>query len=484
MMNFANQDSMSYPTYKISEEQSLNIINLEESYLNDVKAIEIKPSKLSETVSAFANAIGGDIYIGVDEGKSVGGRAWRGFDTPEDANALIHVLLQCHELGNHLWFEYLSCDAHPGFVLHITVRKVKEIVKSSTGEIFLRANAGKIKINTPEKLRRLEYDKGVVTFENEWVECPLRVVENSESIINFMINVIPSAEPERYLENQQLIKKDHSRVSAILLFCDEPAVFLPKRSSIKIMRYKTKDDDISREFLAGNPVTIEGCIYNQIYAAVDFTKKLIEEAKKIGSEGLEDVRYPDETLHEVITNAVLHRDYSVTADTQIRIFDNRVEIESPGKLPGHVTVDNILNTQSARNPQMVRLINKFPNPPNKDVGEGLNTAFEAMKNLKLKPPQILESDSSVIVKIRHEPLASAEELVLTYLKSNDEITNSKAREITGIKDANQMKEVFNRLKEMTQLERVPGKFSTASAWRKPNHTMFDAASNDPDVGEG
>lgn len=65
---------------------------------------------------------------------------------------------------------------------------------------------------------------------------------------------------------------------------------------------------------------------------------------------MESITYPHETLHEIITNAVLHRDYSIVADVQIRIFDNRVEVESPGKLPGHVTKENILDTQSARNP--------------------------------------------------------------------------------------------------------------------------------------
>lgn len=458
---------MEYPIYEIDDEQANAIIKKEENYLNDVKAIEIKPSKLSETVSAFSNSIGGDIYIGIDEDKNKNTRSWRGFNTPEDANAIAQVLLGHHNLGNHLSFEYLSCKSHSGYLLHITVKKVKEIIKSSSGEVYIRVNAGKIKLDTDEKIKRLEFDKGIVTFENEWIECPLERVENSESIINFMINVIPTGEPKKYLENQDLIRDNYSRVSGILLFCDEPAVFLPKRSSIKILRYKTKQEEISREYLAGTPLTIEGDIYTQIYDAVEQTKKIIEEAKKLGVEGLEAVQYPDETLHEVITNAVLHRDYSITADTQIRIFDNRVEIESPGRLPGHVTIDNILDTQSARNPQIVRLVNKFPDPPNKDVGEGLNTAFEAMKNLKLKPPEISEGINSVIVRIRHEPLASAEELVVQYMQDHDEINNSKGREITGIKDSNQMKDVFIRLKDLGQLERVPEKFSTASAWRKP-----------------
>jgi ATP-dependent DNA helicase RecG len=299
------------------------------------------------------------------------------------------------------------------------------------------------------------------------VEVPLPRIENSLSIIHFLINVIPSGEPVIYLNNQELIKEGHAKVCGVLLFCDEPAVFLPKRSSVKVMRYKTKDDDIGREFLEGTPITVEGDAYNLIYNAVAITKQVIEGIKRLGEEGLESVEYPEDALHEVITNAVLHRDYGIVADIQIRVFDNRVEIESPGRLPGHVTTTNILDTQSARNPSFVRLINKFPNPPNKDVGEGLNTAFRAMEALRLKPPVILEKESSVLVVIRHELLGSPEELVMKYMETNEEITNSVARDITGIKSENTMKNVFLRLKARSMLEPIPERKGSASAWRKP-----------------
>jgi len=65
------------------------------------------------------------------------------------------------------------------------------------------------------------------------------------------------------------------------------------------------------------------------------------------------VTYPHETLHEIITNAVLHRDYSIPVDVHVRIYDDRIEVESPGRLPGHVTKQNILDEQSARNPKIV-----------------------------------------------------------------------------------------------------------------------------------
>lgn len=456
-----------YRVYEIDEEQAQKILHVEENFLNDVKAKDIKPGKLSETVSAFANAGGGDIYIGIPESGSKKRRSWKGFADVEEANDIVQTLFQAHPFGNHVLFEFLQCEGREGYVLHITVKKVKEIVRSTKEEIFVRLNAGKTKIDTDEKIRRLELDKGIVTFEDEFVDIDLSRIENSHSIINFLINVVPNAEPLTYLNNQELIRDGQAKVCGILLFCDEPAIYLPKRCSVKLMRYKTREDDIGREFLDGVPQTIEGDAYNVIYRAVDQTTQLVEGIQRLGHSGLESITYPPETLHEIITNAILHRDYSVAADVQVRIFDNRIEVESPGRLPGHVTQENILDTQSARNPTLVRLINKFPDPPNQDVGEGLNTAFRAMEALRLRPPEIQERESSVVVLIPHEPLASPEEIVLDYMNHHDEINNRTARELTGIKSENSMKNVFLRLKAKNLLEPIPERKGAASAWRKP-----------------
>jgi ATP-dependent DNA helicase RecG len=154
----------------------------------------------------------------------------------------------------------------------------------------------------------------------------------------------------------------------------------------------------------------------------------------------------------------------------VRIYDNRVEVESPGRLPGHITTANILNEQSARNPKVIRLINKFPDPPNKDVGEGLNTAFDAMKKSRLKEPEVEERENSVVVHIRHAPLASAHDVVISYLDTHDEITNRIVRELTGMGSENSVKQVFLDLKNRKLLEPVPGKKGNASAWRK--HTGY------------
>lgn len=270
----------------------------------------------------------------------------------------------------------------------------------------------------------------------------------------FLEAIIPDVDPTVWLKKQRLVNGEKLTVAGELLFSDEPQICLPKRSSIKIYRYKTSGE-ADRDTLAEQPMTVEGCAYRQIYDAVSMTKEIIESIKKLGS-GFETIEYPEETLHEIITNAVLHRDYSIATDIQIRVFDNRVEVESPGKLPGHVTTENILNAQAARNPKLVRLINKFPDAPNKDVGEGLNTAFAAMTRLRLKEPVITEGENSVLVIIKHEKLASPEELVVNYLLTHSIIKNSVGRSITGIKSENTMKSVFYRLRDRGFIQLVKG----------------------------
>lgn len=350
------------------------------------------------------------------------------------------------------------------YVLQVTIFKTQSIVYCTDGKIpYVRKGAQNLPCDTPEKIRRLELDKGISSFENEVVaESDLSDVRDSIVWKMFKNNIVPDIDAEAWLKKQRLLVGDKLTIAALLLFSDEPQVCLAKRSSIKIFRYQTSGE-AERDTLVGVPLTIEGCAYNQIYEAVKKTKEIIESIRKF-QKGFEAIEYPEETLHEIITNAVLHRDYSIVTDIQIRIFDNRVEVESPGKLPGYVTVNNILTAQSARNPKIVRLINKFPEAPNKDVGEGLNTAFEAMAKLRLKEPVIEETDNSVLVIIKHEKLASPEELVVDYLLQNDRITNRIGRNITGIKSENSMKRIFWKLRDAGMIYMVGA--GSAAAWKK------------------
>jgi len=210
---------------------------------------------------------------------------------------------------------------------------------------------------------------------------------------------------------------------------------------------------------------VEGHAYKQIAESFRITTSIIEAVRVNTPQGLEPIKYPMTALHEVITNAVLHRDYSLADDIHIRIFDNRVEVISPGSLPAHITRENILEERFSRNGVIVRLINKFPDPPNKDVGEGLNSAFLAMRDMKLKAPTIEQRENSVRVILRHESLATPEELILSHLKRHVSIRNSVARDICFIGSENKMKGILQRMVTNGLIELVPGTTRYSAAYR-------------------
>lgn len=447
-----------------------------------MKSAEIAPAKLTKTVSALANTSGGEIYVGIEEAEGADGkvRLWNGFADQEAANAIFQVFEGIAPLNNNYSAEFLAFPDAKGLVLHITIFKSQDIIAATDGTAYVRRSAQSLPVKGDEAIERLKYDKGVKSFEDELLNIDESEITNSTAIIDFLINTVPSGEPKEWLEKQRVLNNGRPSVAGVLLYSDNPQAILPKRSAVKVLRYQTKSD-AERDFLAFDPITIEGPIYSLIYDAIEKIKEIIESIERVGPGGLEKISYPEEALHELLTNAILHRDYNVAADVQVKIFDNRVEIESPGRLPGHVTLQNITKTQFARNPKIVRLINKFKNPPNKDVGEGINTAFEAMGKLRLREPIIEELEVAVKVTLRHESLASPEQMVMEYLKSENEITNSIARELTGIKSENSMKQVFYRLRESGQLEqsKVPGKKPT---WRKP--TGKDGGEEEPQLDFG
>lgn len=330
----------------VSDEEFAAIISLEESYFVDLKSKRIAPAKLSRTISAFANAGGGEWYVGIEEEDGPDGkeRRWDGFADQEEANPIFHVTGQLDPLSSNFSMQFLRREGKLGLVLHMVVSKTKDIVRSTDGSVYRRNNASNLPMKD-EALKRLEYDKGIHSYEDEKVAIDLSEVSNSSTVIEFLIEAIPTGEPEEWLGKQFLLVDTQPTVASILLFSDSPQALLPKRSAVKILRYQTKAE-AERDYLVGDPETIEGPIYHLIYNSVDRVREIIEGIEKMGSQGLERVSYPQEALHELLTNAVLHRDYSVASDVQVRIFDNRVEIESPGRLPGHVTISNIAKPNS------------------------------------------------------------------------------------------------------------------------------------------
>jgi ATP-dependent DNA helicase RecG len=256
-------------------------------------------------------------------------------------------------------------------------------------------------------------------------------------------------------------------VAAAVLYAEEPSAVIPKKAAVKIARYTTSEAQPRREHLADVPVTVEGPAQHLIAETLRVVTEMVEAVTILEPDGtMAPARYPPEALKEIIVNAVIHRDYNISDDILVFVFDNRVEVRSPGVLPGHMTLDNLLTDRFARNPTIVRLLNKYPDPPNKDIGEGLDTVLATMAKAKLSAPKFAVEKNAFVVYLGHTPLARPEEIVLEYLESHDEITNAIARDLCAIPSENAMKRVFLGLAKAEKIERIPDRGGGSAAWRK------------------
>jgi ATP-dependent DNA helicase RecG len=298
-------------------------------------------------------------------------------------------------------------------------------------------------------------------------------------LLSFLESYSPTTPPRDYVHKQRLDDAEgQASVAGAVMYAENPSAVIPKKCAIKIARYETKDAAPKREHLAETPKTVEGAALTQIQQTLDIVSSMIEGLSIMDAEGnLVPARYPPEALKEIVVNAVIHRDFNISDDIHVWVFDNRIEVRSPGVLPGHMTIDNLLEERASRNPTVARLLNKYPDPPNKDIGEGLNTVLAKMAEAKLKPPIFETTGSTFVVTLGHTPLARPQELVMKYLENHDEIANKIGRELSGITSENTMKDVFLSLAKAGRIEKVPGKRGNKSAWQKTAGEKAKAASD-------
>ncbi len=453
---------------KISENDALVLCRRAEGHFFDRKALMISGQKLQKIVVAFANADGGEVVVGIadDKDEPDPAKRWSGYKTVEQFNGHLQAI---HQLNPSVdaRYEFLKADNRDTFVLHIFLERSADVNRTADGKVYQRAGAQSLPL-MPEQITELGFAKGARSYEN--MKLPglnPEQIADAKELKFFLADYSPSTDPLDYVVNQHLVDaKDWTpMVAGILLFGDNPSAMLPRKCGVRISRYETREDNPERDHLKESHY-IEGPAYQLIHEAVDKITSILNGISMWVGKGTEKQGYPPEAIWEVFVNAIVHRDYSISDDVHVTIFNDRIEITSLGRLPGYVRVDNILDARFSRNSKLVRCLNRYRDAPNKDMGEGLNTVFQKMKEWKLKPPIIEETGNYIKVTIRHAPLALPTEAIMSFLADHPEITNTQARQLTGIKSENAVKKEFYKLRDQGVIERVPNKGGGHAAWRK------------------
>ncbi|MBU9832455.1 putative DNA binding domain-containing protein [Rahnella sp. FC061912-K] len=440
-----------YEIIKMSEKEVKGLLDTVEDHFNDFKSKQIAPNKLQETFVAFANADGGNIFVGIEDANSQRDRIL-GFDEPEDANAIIAILLEnTNPAVENVEIDYFRTP-NDGLILHIDIPKSPKVHYTASGDCFLRTNAQKVKIKG-DRITQLSYSKGAEPYEKRAVDVvDTQDILDSAYYHDYLKRVDTTQAPQVFLKkNRLLTKKDGDfipNVGCVLLFDEEPQGSLDTRCAVKVYRLRTTETEYKREQLQEDPVTIDGTLEGVILKTIEKVREYVDGASFKDGDNLVKLSYPAEALKEILVNAVIHRDYSLNDDVHVKVYDNRIEILSPGRLPGYMTIANLYEERFSRNPNLVRLLHRLPNPVNHDIGEGLDTAKNELRKAGLVEPEFEERGNNFVVIIKHQTIASIEDVIMKYFDDNPtgQLTNKLARQLSGEDDMQKVKKALQKLR--------------------------------------
>lgn len=343
----------------------------------DCKSIQIEPKALAIPIVAFANADGGVIAIGVSDKT----RKIEGIDQHIDKlNELLRVPFDFCNPSIPVTCTYTPCkdkDENDNRILLMHIPASSSLHTNQADEAFMRVGDKSRKLTFDERVQ-LMYDKGERSFEDTAVYGATIEDIDMDAVARYINLLGYSKSPLAYLrENNHFVttNKDGEEVVSVacmLLFGKNPQLFFP-RARTRFIRYKGVDEKVGTEMNVIKDVTFEGGILNQIEKTVEYLETQVAEHTFLGQAGKFVTRrdYPKFVIQEMVVNACCHRAYNIRGtEIQIKMFDDRIVFESPGRLPGMVRPSNIRHTHFSRNPKIAAFLKAYHFV--KEYGEGVD----------------------------------------------------------------------------------------------------------------
>jgi ATP-dependent DNA helicase RecG len=474
----------------VSEGLVRQLVALGESRRLEFKRVSGKMvGKALETVCAFANAEGGTLVLGLADPKEHHGPA-RLFgieENPEAVDELQRKLLtEFQPALGAIQLRRLACPLHngvakgqPGHLLLVYVGRSARVHSIVSGGTYTRLDAGNRQMTAGE-VTELSYRRGERSAAGEPVAVALERLQ-TDTWQRFVQarGLRAGSFAEQLLRIGLAIDVDgvmQPTRAAVLLFADEPGSLLAAydcRADVRLMIYDGKAAlPGATPNLRKQPKTIRGPLVDQIDAAVTAVLDELAQGLTLSGSGFRTVHlYPERVIKEAIVNAVIHRDYRLNRDIFVRIFDDRIEVESPGVFPGIVTPANIARVGSkARNPLIAINLREFPVAPNIDAGEGVRMMFAEMSLANLYPPQYrLNADAaveSVTVTLLNLKRPTAWDEVSDWVDRHGSIANADVVRIAKL-DTLKASKLLGAWREQGLLEALPGRGKRNMAYTKP-----------------
>ncbi len=403
----------------------------------DFKPENASARKLASTLMALANADGGTVMVGV------GGRPARAIglkDTTAARDRALQAALMCDPPLIIPLPEVVSLDDRQ--VLVITVPPGLPHCYGLRGRYLVR-DGRQDRPLAPPQLRQLLMERSERSFESLVPPGASPDDINWDKVERYAATLegAVALPPREILDGRGCLTRDGEPTNAgILLFGTEPERFFPS-AEIIVLRYagRAMGDRFLRE-------DIRDTLPEQIRRAEAFLVGNMRRGARLrGLEREERTEYPVEVVREAIVNAVAHRDYSIRGDEiRVSMFSDRIEVYSPGRLPGHVTLKNILEERFSRNEVIVQVLSDMGFIER--LGYGIDRMVRLMGEEELPAPVFQETANGFKVTLyghgdrlisvrpdvsrwRHLGLNERQEKALAYIEKHGRIANRDYQEL-------------------------------------------------------
>lgn len=347
----------------------------------EFKADVSNEKSLAQELVAFANSNGGILLIGVGDDGSVTGL------NSEDMRR-INTLLANASSGNvrpSINAQTTNVVLEDGIVMVVSIPGgVSNIYTDNDGVIWIRSGASKRKATSWEEIQRLFQSSGLV--HGDGIEVPGMTIvdldhgyfrEFYEKEYRQSLDSVDIPLPQ-LLANMNLMQNGNLNRSGVLLFSKNPTAKLPV-FMIKAVAYPGTDISVD-QYIDSQDITgkvIEQ--YQQITSFIGRNIRYVQNDKGINTVG--DPEIPGIVFEELLANAIIHRDYFVSAPIRVFIFKDRIEIISPGSLPNNLTVANIIQGNSnIRNPILASFATKIL--PYRGLGSGIRRSLQVYPHIE------------------------------------------------------------------------------------------------------
>ena len=464
-----------------------NILNIPaESQTVEFKRLDGQRAvgKIVETIVAMANTDGGTMALGVNDPENIKVKGYNRIfgieENPDNFDAVGREIQRIIPPLASVWPPVKLTVSEVGKTIALVfIPKATETFHSIDNHVWVRLEKSN-KLLTPQEVVKFSYAKGFEKADKELVDVDFDLLNTNEFKQWRENRKIESADIKIILEKTGLARKNNKGAllpirAAVLLFAEFPNDLMETKCAIRIFQYTGTIETIGETpNLISTPKNINGPIVKQIQEAHEYVLTLLRSGIKIPSGFTTQYLIPERAVKEAITNAVIHRDYYIKRDIEIKIFEDRVEIKSPGLFPYNITRANIglVRAEGYRNDLLVKHLREFPSPPNLDQNEGVRAMRAEMKAQNLYPPIFWtypNLQDAVRVILLNEKVATEWEKVSSHLEKNKYITNEEARKLTGIIQRDRMAKMLKNWVRHGLLIQIipPSGYVKATKYRLP-----------------